>query len=103
MDERFIPSAIIDAVCGYYGITSDELIGRSRKPKLVLARQMAMYLMRKEIRAGGEPISFPRIGEETKRHYSTVIHADGRIKERMGSDLGIREAVEEIRRSYTKN
>lgn len=66
---------IIDAVCHFYDISSKDLIGNSRKKELVWPRQIAIYLMREEVRT-----SYPSIGHEMGgRDHTTAMHAYNKI------------------------
>ncbi len=62
---------IAELVAEFYNITMDDLIKQSRKKEFVKPRQIAMYLIRKELEN-----SFPSIGEFFGgRDHTTVMHA----------------------------
>lgn len=62
---------IAELVASFYNITINDLIKQSRKKEYVKPRQIAMYLMRKELDS-----SFPSIGEFFGgRDHTTVMHA----------------------------
>ena len=64
-------SQVLEAVAYIFGISTDELIGRSRTHDVALPRQVAMYLMREEVNA-----SLPQIGEALGgRDHTTVMYA----------------------------
>ena len=66
---------VIDAICRFYDISSKDLIGSSRKKELVWPRQIAIYLMREEVRT-----SYPSIGHEMGgRDHTTAMHAYNKI------------------------
>jgi len=66
---------VMDAVCRFYDISFKDLIGSSRKKELVWPRQIAIYLMREEIRT-----SYPSIGHEMGgRDHTTAMHAYNKI------------------------
>src|SRR5690606_25363393 len=72
---------LVEAVAAFYNVTLDDLIKQSRKKEDVKPRQIAMYLIRKELEN-----SFPSIGEFFGgRDHTTVMHAvdkiEGMIKE----------------------
>ena len=68
---------IIRAVSEFYDIEEKELITRSRKKDVVKPRQIAMYLMRQELKN-----SFPFIGEKFGgRDHTTAIHSCEKIAE----------------------
>ncbi|HLC44934.1 MAG: hypothetical protein A2722_04265 [Candidatus Doudnabacteria bacterium RIFCSPHIGHO2_01_FULL_50_11] len=62
---------IMDTVAIFYSVTMDDLTRQSRKKEYVKPRQIAMYLIRKELET-----SLPSIGEFFGgRDHTTVIHA----------------------------
>lgn len=66
---------ISSAVAEFYNISIDDLIKQSRKREYVKPRQIAMYLVRKEL-----DTSFPSIGEFFGgRDHTTVMHAVEKI------------------------
>jgi chromosomal replication initiator protein len=75
------PSArvIVDAVAEYYHQTVEALRGKSRQRPLVLARQVAMYVMREMT-----DLSYPAIAREFGgRDHTTVIHAVSKVEKLM--------------------
>ncbi|OGI17439.1 MAG: hypothetical protein A2Z52_01595, partial [Candidatus Moranbacteria bacterium RBG_19FT_COMBO_42_6] len=73
---------IIGAVADFYDISPQDLVSRSRRKDIVKPRQVAMYLMREELRA-----SFPGIGEELGgRDHSTAMHAHEKIRREIEQD-----------------
>ncbi len=66
---------ILDATVDQFGFPMDELIGKSRRRPLVIARQMAMYVTRELT-----DLSFPHIAREFGgRDHTTVMHACDKI------------------------
>lgn len=55
---------VINAVCAKHGIGRADLVSRSRRPHLVLARQECCYELRTAILIDGRPISWPRIARQ---------------------------------------
>lgn len=73
---------ILDAVCGYYNIPANEIIGKSRKKEVVVPRQIAMYLLREE---GGS--TYPSIGSVFGgRDHTTAMHACEKISSQMNAN-----------------
>lgn len=65
------PKKIMEAAAVYYDVTVEDLVKQSRKKEFVKPRQIAMYLIRKELET-----SLPSIGEFFGgRDHTTVIHA----------------------------
>ena len=73
------PKKILKAVADFYDIEEKDFMHRSRKKDVVRPRQIAMYLMREELKT-----SYPSIGEKFGgRDHTTVIHSC----EKIGQDL----------------
>lgn len=73
---------VSEVVAEFYNITMDDLVKQSRKKEFVKPRQIAMYIIRKEL-----DTSFPSIGDFFgNRDHTTVMHAvekiEGLIKEK---------------------
>jgi len=80
---------LLESVAGFFGIGLDELLGASRKKSLVVPRQVAMFLMREELKA-----SFPNIGSDVGgRDHTTAMHACIKISKMMETDDKIRNDV----------
>lgn len=80
---------IIEAVSQLFGIDKKDLINKGRKKEISRARQIAMYLMRKELNA-----SYPGIGELFGgRDHTTALHAYEKISRELESDDKLREDV----------
>lgn len=76
------PKQLIATVATYFDLTVDDLIGVSRKKELVEPRQIAMYLMREELRS-----SYPSIGHELGgRDHTTAMHACTKITDQAERD-----------------
>lgn len=74
---RPTPQNVIKSVAEFYKIPMSDLIKRSRRKEVVHPRQIAMFLLREEVK-----YSFPEIGAKLGgRDHSTVIHACVKIKE----------------------
>lgn len=67
---------VINTVAGYFGYTYEKMCNRSRISRKVLARHIAMYIMRKDLR-----MSWSEIGRRLKLDYTTAIHAYKRISD----------------------
>ncbi|MBI2054699.1 MAG: chromosomal replication initiator protein DnaA [Candidatus Sungbacteria bacterium] len=66
---------VLRAVSEFYDVEEKELTEHSRRKEIVKPRQIAMYLMREEMKS-----SFPFIGEKLgKKDHTTVIHACKKI------------------------
>jgi chromosomal replication initiator protein len=91
------PEKIINVTAETYGITREDLLGRSQSREFVLPRQIAMFLIRKHLKA-----PFMRIGELFSKNHSTVMSAIRQVEKGIpdtSSDIGSALASIEIRLS----
>ncbi len=87
--------AILAAVCDYYGIPSNVLLGKSREMTVAQARQVAMYLLRED--AG---LTATQVGIELGRDHSTVLHGHARVSGALNNGDAIMSVVlDSIRKS----
>jgi len=84
---------IIQTVANFYDITIEDIVGKSREKKLVVPRQIIMFLMRNETKS-----SFPAIGTELGgRDHTTAMHAVDKIQNDYDNDEKIRREIEQIK------
>jgi len=84
---------ILNTVANFYDITLEDLTGKCREKKLVIPRQITMFLLREEISS-----SFPTIGNELGgRDHTTAMHAVTKIKKNYDNDERIRREIEQIK------
>lgn len=87
------PKQLIKTVAEFYDISIEDLIGKSRKKELVIPRQIAVYLMRAEIKS-----SFPSIGAELGgRDHTTAMHAYLKIAKEIEENEKLRQEINLIR------
>ncbi len=87
------PKDIIHTVATFYDITLDDLVGKCREKKLVIPRQIIMYLMRTEIKS-----SFPSIGQELGgRDHTTAMHAVSKVRGDYDNDEKVRREIEQLK------
>lgn len=92
---------VIDAVCRFYDISNKDLIGSSRKKELVWPRQIAIYLMREEVRT-----SYPSIGHEMGgRDHTTAMHAYNKINREIKENENekVKQEIASIKQLFTSN
>lgn len=82
-------AGIVGEVCRHFGLTEDELVSSGRTRRLVVPRQVAMWLCRQHTQAALTEIG-QRLGG---RDHATVLHALTRIERRLASDVELRETV----------
>ena len=83
------PTRIIEEVSRHYRVTTEELLGRSRRQNVAQARQVSMYLLMYEL--GMSPTDVGRLLGD--RHHSTVIHGAGKINGEINEDSQLRQDV----------
>lgn len=89
-------SKIQKIVADYFKITVEDLKGKKRNNKVVIPRQIAMYLCRMETSE-----TFPKIGLEFGgRDHSTVIFACDKIEKELKSDVDLIDTINKIKSNF---
>lgn len=89
---------IIDTVCREYDVPKAKLLGRGRPQNIVIPRQIAMYLCRKEL---DEP--FQSIANVFhKKDHTSVLQACKKIEKNLPSDPELRKALDHLRELLKK-
>jgi chromosomal replication initiator protein len=84
---------IIKAVSEFYDLKEKDLISSSRKKEIVKPRQIAMYLLREELKG-----SFPFIGRKLGgKDHTTAIHAYKKISKELDRNEGLIEEINLIK------
>ena len=87
---------IAEKVAKYYNLSTDLIYGKSRKREISDARQLVMYLAKKEAQ-----MSSPSIGAKLDRTHATVLHACIQIKQRMDIEKDFSREVQDITASLS--
>lgn len=92
--KKFISAKkIIKAVAEFYDIEERDLVTRSRKKDFVKPRQIAMYLMRKELES-----SYPSIGDKFGgRDHTTAIHSCEKIDNALRTNTELQEEIQAVK------
>ena len=92
--KKFITAKkIIKAVSDFYEIEERDFINRSRKKDIVKPRQIAMYLMRTELKS-----SYPSIGDRFGgRDHTTVIHSCEKVARELQTNNELEEEIKAIK------
>lgn len=72
------PENIVQIVAQFYGITADDILGRSQSRECALPRRIAMHLCRSKLN-----LPFMRIGEYFSRDHSTVMASIKQIRNKI--------------------
>lgn len=86
-------AAIIQRVCAAFEVTRKELLGTSRLRRVLVPRQVAMYLAR---RSG--KLSLPRIGAAFDRDHTTVMHACRKVAAAVKTDAKLNGVVRQLKK-----
>ena len=87
------PRKLIEIVVGYFDLTLDEMLGKSREQRLAFPRQIAMFLLREEAKC-----SFPAIGTHLGgRDHTTAMHACTKIADLLKEDEKLRHDIGQLR------
>ena len=91
---RFLsPKKIIQMVAEFYDLKEKDLIAPSRKKEIVRPRQIAMYLLREELKS-----SFPFIGRKfCGKDHTTAIHSYKKILNEVTKNKKLEEEIGLIR------
>jgi chromosomal replication initiator protein len=80
---------IVDIISEFYEIDKKELISKGRKKEVVYPRQIAMYLLRKELN-----MSYPGIGKYfSGRDHTTALHACEKIRKELEHNDRLKEEI----------
>jgi chromosomal replication initiator protein len=84
---------IIERTARHFQIPVEEIIGPKRDKDIVVPRQIAMYILRNELK-----LSFPKIAKELgRKDHTTAIHSVEKIDRESRSDASMRMAISDIR------
>jgi len=94
------PKDILKNVAEFYGVSIEEIINKNRKREIVKPRQVAMYLMRNEIKS-----SFPSIGKHIgERDHTTAMHAYEKISREIENGETVEQEIHLIaEKIYNEN
>lgn len=84
---------ITETVANYYGISMDDIIGKSRSRNVARPRQLAMFLAREETES-----SLPQIGHALgDRDHTTVLYGCTKVEDLIETDQTFRREMLEIK------
>ncbi|HSW85259.1 MAG TPA: chromosomal replication initiator protein DnaA [Candidatus Saccharimonadales bacterium] len=84
---------IIERTAKHYQIPVEDIVGPKRDKDIVVPRQVAMYILRNELK-----LSFPKIAKELgRKDHTTAIHSVEKINREARLDANLRMAISEIR------
>ena len=84
---------VVDKVAKFYQMTAKEMCSKSRVAHIKNARQVAMYILSKEL-----GMSTPKIATEVGvKDHTTVMHGIKKINEDLKLNFGLRDQISAIR------
>ena len=87
------PKKTIQAVADFYDLKEKFILAPSRKREIVKPRQVAMFLLREDLKC-----SFPFIGQRFGgKDHTTAIHSYKKINNEIENNEGLKEEIELIR------
>ena len=91
------PNKIIRCVADYYGLTKQQITGKTRTKNISNARHISIYLCRKLL-----DLPYIKIGEEFGgRDHATIISACKKVEKQISKDTAFATAVKDIERLLT--
>jgi len=93
--KRLSPQDILKTICSFYNIKISHLKSSSRTSNFVLPRQIAMYILRNQLKMKQEEIAFFL----NKKDHTTVIHAVEKINRLILRDPTLKSEIDQIIKS----
>jgi len=90
--KKIAPNDVIRSVCSYYEIKPSQIKGAGKETRIVLPRQIAMYLLRSSLRLRLNQVAFFL----NKKDHTTVIHAVNKITKLTAKDPILKQDVKNI-------
>jgi chromosomal replication initiator protein len=84
---------VLKVISDFYDVNEKDLLSTSRRREVVKPRQVAMYILREDLK-----YSFPSIARKfSGKDHTTVIHACEKIKEELRKNEELNEEISQIR------
>lgn len=87
------PKQIVDKVAKYYQLSTKEMCGKSRVANIKTARQVAMFILSKELNLSTNKIA----AEVGVKDHTTVMHGIKKIEKDLKLNFILRDQIEEIK------
>lgn len=87
------PKQIVEKVAKYYDLSTKEMCGKSRVANIKTARQIAMYILSKELSLSTNKIA----AEVGVKDHTTVMHGIKKIEKDIKLNFVLRDQIEEIK------
>ena len=84
---------VIEKVSKHYQISIEDLLGPKRDKDIVVPRQVAMYLLREELK-----LSYPKIARELgRKDHTTALHSVEKMVNELDTNPDIKKSIIEIK------
>ncbi|MDP3013438.1 MAG: chromosomal replication initiator protein DnaA, partial [Candidatus Subteraquimicrobiales bacterium] len=84
---------IVSAVCKYFSVSKEDVLGRGRKKEHIRPRQIAIFLIREQTSK-----SFPEIGKiMSGKDHTTILHSERKISDDLKTDPVLKDEIETLR------
>lgn len=94
--ENLTYEAIINSVCSYYSISKTDIIGKSRRKDVVLARDIAIWSIKEKLK-----MNLVKIGTIfSNRDHSTIISSINRIQKRLNDDPNVKVVLNRLSKKF---
>lgn len=91
------PEFVMDMICEYFRISKDDLLGKCRKRKFALPRQICIYLIKQNTKISYVNLSKAMKGKKRERaNHATLIHSVAAITDLMETDKNIAYQIQEL-------
>ena len=89
---------IINIIADYYNLTASQITGKDRTGQIVLARHLAMYLIRKHL-----DVPLTKIGKTFGgKDHTTVMSALTKVEKELKTDKQLQSALDELEKKIKK-
>lgn len=89
---------VIEEVSDHYGVSPEDILGRSKKRRIVDARHAAMFVARTVT-----GLSFPVLGRAFDRDHTTVLSAVRAVEGRARYDADLAEGLDALVRDHQRS
>lgn len=91
--KKVYPEDVIKAVCSYYNIKISHLKSAYRSDAIALPRQIAMFLLRKELGLKYDEVAF----HLKRKDHTTIMHGVEKITRMLARDEGLKQELDRIK------
>ncbi|MBI4225927.1 chromosomal replication initiator protein DnaA [Candidatus Roizmanbacteria bacterium] len=95
--KKLVPQDVLKIICSFYNIRQSHLKGNSRTSNLVLPRQIAMFILRNQLKMKLEEIAYFL----NRKDHTTVMHATEKVSRLLIKDPLIKREVDQIIQSLS--